>query len=189
MLYRSISILKVTTIFTCGGLFVLLAQFALSQSVLSKQSGWQTIEEFQQLVDNVWVAQNDESTQKSKEMLIRHWLAHGRRDAAAVVDELTDDYVYYNVTDDGPQLMVSGKEKVRELMGDYYTSTAMEGYLGYRLIPLGIAGNIALQIETEAYELDDGTRKDVQILGILELEDGKQKRFWSFPLKTLVETP
>ena len=188
MTERSMANLKAAGLLACGVLLGWAAQTSFSQSGVAQQDEWQTAQRYQQLVDAAWIAQNDQTTQITKAMLVRTWLAHASQDPQAAVAELADDYAWYRISDEGPRNVVSGKEKVLAATTALYAGDALDGYLGFRAIPLAVVGNLAVQLEAEAYQLAEG-RKDVQMLTIYEMKDGKHRRLWSFVPETFADVP
>lgn len=180
--------IKASVLLACGALLGWSAQILVPQSAVAQQNEWQTVQDYQRLVDTAWIAANDERTRITKALLVRTWVAHANRDPQAAVDELAEDYSWYRVSDDGPRNVVSGKSKVLAATKALYDGDALDNYLGFRAIPLAVVGNLAVQLEAEAYETADG-RKDVQMLTIYELKDGKHRRLWSFVPETFADVP
>ena len=188
MTTQRMSIFRMAGLVAGGAVLGFLAQIPVSRSAAAKQAEWQTAQEYQRLVDAAWTAQDDATTRITKAMLVRTWLAHANRDAEAAVDQLADDYAWYRISDEGPRNVVSGKEKVMAATTALYASGALDDYLGFRAIPLAVVGNLAVQLEAEAYASADG-RKDVQMLTIYEMKEGKHRRLWSFIPETFVDVP
>ena len=97
------------------------------------------------------------------------------KDLDAVAKDLTDDYSWYKIDDEGPQQMVNGKTATLELLNQFFTSDG--GWADSEVHRLGYLGNIFVQVEVDHFDSPEG-RKTVRSLNIYELKDGKRWREW-----------
>lgn len=98
------------------------------------------------------------------------------QDAAAVGPYLAEDYAWYQVNDEGPKLMVQGRDQ---------TIALLEGFFGNNdwtdsdVQRLGMLDNILVQVEIDHFGEGD-SRRTIRSLNIYEFKDGLRWREWKF---------
>lgn len=98
------------------------------------------------------------------------------QDATAVGPYLAEDYSWYQVNDEGPKLMIQGRNE---------TVALLEGFFGNNdwtesdVQRLGMLDNILVQVEIDHFGEGDNART-VRSLNIYEFKDGLRWREWKF---------
>ena len=104
--------------------------------------------------------------------------AYNRKDLAALLAGLADDYESWEVGADGPNCRARGREQVSQALSAMF---AASGYARSSVEDLRAYGNIAVALEIDTYQTAEGeqTRRS---LGVYEFRDGALRRAWSFPV-------
>lgn len=100
-----------------------------------------------------------------------------RRDIDGAIANLDDDYVLYDVRDDGPQVRMRGKSSVREILGQFFELNT--SWVGSEVERLTLMDNILVQVEYDTFQSADGVTT-VPTLVVFEHRDGKRWREWRF---------
>jgi hypothetical protein len=105
--------------------------------------------------------------------------AFNRKDVTAMVADLSDDYQWFRVTDEGAVKGAAGKVEVAERMAAFFKSVP---YLGSTIDRVMVIGNYVVAEEKDSFQSPAGPKTQVT-LGVYEIADGKLKRAWAFPVK------
>lgn len=100
-----------------------------------------------------------------------------KRDIDGAIAGLDEDYVLYDIRDDGAQPRMRGRENVRAILGQFFELN--ESWVGSEVERLTLMDNILVQVEYDSYRADDGV-KTVPTLVVFEHRDGKRWREWRF---------
>jgi hypothetical protein len=98
------------------------------------------------------------------------------QDATAVAPYLAEDYRWYQVQAEGPQLMVQGRDATVALLQGFF---GQNDWSDSDVQRLGMLDNILVQVEIDHF----GTGKDrrtIRSLNIYEFRDGMRWREWKF---------
>lgn len=99
------------------------------------------------------------------------------RDLEGSIAALDDDYVLYDVTEQGAVPRMQGKENVRRILGGFFADS--EAWLDSEVDKWGLIDNLLVQVEYDTYQTDAGPRR-VPTLVVFEHRDGKRWREWRF---------
>jgi hypothetical protein len=99
------------------------------------------------------------------------------RDLDGAIENLDEDYVLYDIREDGAQARMRGKESVRAILGEFFTSNT--SWVDSEVERLTLIENILVQVEYDTYETPEGVRT-VPTLVVFEHRDGKRWREWRF---------
>ena len=102
--------------------------------------------------------------------------AFANQDAAAVGPYLAEDYSWYHITEAGPVMMISGRQKTVELLQTFFQDDSWRESEVHRL---GMLDNILVQVEIDTLQTDSGPEVRRSIT-IYEFRDGKRWREWKF---------
>ena len=103
--------------------------------------------------------------------------AFNERDVARLVENVTDDFIWFSITSDTLMIEVAGKENFRTSMEAYYESrppieSLIESYT--------IDGNRISFKEVVSHDDENGIKVSSSAMGIYEMRDGKIYRAWYF---------
>ena len=90
---------------------------------------------------------------------------------------LDDDFTMYEITDEGAEEMVRGIEQVRAALSGVFGSGT---WLGANVYKWGLTDNTLVQIEEDFYRTEDGGKRSVKSLVVVEYRDGRRWREWRF---------
>ena len=93
---------------------------------------------------------------------------------------LDDDFTMYEITDEGAEEMVRGIEQVRAALSGVFGSGT---WLGANVYKWGLTDNTLVQIEEDFYRTEDGGKRSVKSLVVVEYRDGRRWREWRFKPK------
>lgn len=99
------------------------------------------------------------------------------RDAARLGDSVTEDFTWYRVTPEGPQLAVQGRDNTVKLLQQFFTQDAPGGFES-QVYRLGMVGNILIQVEVDRYESKTEGKVEKTSLELYEFKDGRRFREW-----------
>ncbi|MDJ0928523.1 MAG: hypothetical protein QNJ73_12870 [Gammaproteobacteria bacterium] len=99
------------------------------------------------------------------------------RDLEGSIENIDDDYVLYDIRDDGPVPRMQGKENVRRILGAFFS--ASDAWVDSRVDKWGLLDNILVQVEYDTYSDGAGTRT-IPTLVVFEHRDGKRWREWRY---------
>ncbi len=99
------------------------------------------------------------------------------RDIDGSIANLDDDYVLYDVTEQGAMPRMQGKENVRKILGSFFDNS--DAWLDSDVDKWGLISNLLVQVEYDTFKTDSGPRT-VPTLVVFEHRDGKRWREWRF---------
>jgi len=100
-----------------------------------------------------------------------------RRDLEGSIENLDEDYVLYDIKDEGPVPRMRGKENVRKILGQFFASDT--SWVDSEVDKWGLLDNILVQVEYDSFESEDGVQV-IPTLVVFEHRDGKRWREWRF---------
>lgn len=107
--------------------------------------------------------------------------AFTRKDVTAMTADLTDDYAWFRIIDDGSAVKsASGKAEVAERMSAFFKAVP---YAGSAVDRTMVVGNYIVAEEKDSFDTPQG-RKTQITLGVYEFKDGKISKAWAFPVKS-----
>ncbi|HJP39443.1 MAG TPA: hypothetical protein QF499_09995 [Gammaproteobacteria bacterium] len=98
------------------------------------------------------------------------------REVEGAIANLDDDYVLYDIKEEGAIARLRGKETVRQALGMIFQSDV---WIESDVTRLALVDNTLVQIEHDTFKTDDGT-KTVSTLVVFEHRNGKRWREWRF---------
>ena len=103
--------------------------------------------------------------------------AFNERDVARLVENVTDDFIWFSITSDTLMIEVAGKENFRTSMEAYYQSrppieSLIESYT--------IDGNRISFKEVVSHDDESGLKVSSSAMGIYQMRAGKIYRAWYF---------
>ena len=99
------------------------------------------------------------------------------RDLEGAIANLDEDYVLYDIKDEGPVARMHGKEQVEAILGQFFaTDTA---WVDSEVDKWGLLDNILVQVEYDDFETEEGVQT-IPTLVVFEHRDGKRWREWRF---------
>lgn len=101
-----------------------------------------------------------------------------KRDVAAAGASLTEDFTWYRVTEQGPELMVKGRAATEERLKAFFASPAWTD-TGSEVHRLGMVGNTLVQVEIDTLNMGQGPVRQTS-LHVYEFKDGKRWREFAF---------
>ena len=99
------------------------------------------------------------------------------RNIEGAILSLADDFVMYEVTDEGAEERVRSIEQVRRAVGGVFGAGT---WLGANVYKWGLTGNTLVQIEEDFFRTEDGGTRSIKTLVVFEHRDGKRWREWRF---------
>ena len=99
-----------------------------------------------------------------------------RREVEGSIANLDEDYVLFDIKDEGAVERVRGVEAVRAALGMMFQSDV---WIDSEVTRLVLVDNTLVQIEHDTFKTDDG-QKTVSTLVVFEHRDGKRWREWRF---------
>lgn len=99
------------------------------------------------------------------------------RDLEGSIAALDEDYVLYDVTEQGAMPRMQGKENVRKILGGFFDNS--DAWLDSEVDKWGLLNNLLVQVEYDTYQTDAGPRT-VPTLVVFEHRNGKRWREWRF---------
>ena len=118
-----------------------------------------------------------QSGSRYAEIIQRSERAFMQRDTEGAIQDMAEDYVLYDIKDDGPVERLRGKETVRKILPMILTS---DKWLGSDVDRLALLDNTLVQVEHDRYKEEDGSERVVSTLVVFEHRDGKRWREWRF---------
>ena len=100
-----------------------------------------------------------------------------KRDLEGAIAALDDDYVLYDIRDDGPSVRMRGRDNVRTLLGKFFENNT--SWVDSEVERLALMDNILVQVEYDAFQTTDGV-KTIPTLVVFEHRNGKRWREWRF---------
>ncbi len=115
---------------------------------------------------------------KYEELFLQSSRAYDDKDYDRMMSFVSDDYEYYGITDEGPQLRAKGKEQA---MAGLQMVLESDTYVKGEVEFLKTFGNVVVALEKDQFREGDKvvTRST---LGIYEYQGDKLTRAFSFPL-------
>ena len=104
------------------------------------------------------------------------------RDVEGAILSLDEDFVMYEVTEEGVEERVRGIEQVRQAVGGTFGTGK---WLGANVYKWGLTDNTLVQIEEDFFSTDDGGRRSIKTLVVFEHRNGKRWREWRFKPKDM----
>jgi ketosteroid isomerase-like protein len=101
-----------------------------------------------------------------------------RRDVAAAGASLTEDFSWYRVTEQGPELAVQGRGATMERLQAFFASPAWSDR-NSEVHRLGMVGNTLVQVEIDTLNMGKGPVRQTS-LHVYEFRDGKRWREFAF---------
>lgn len=111
------------------------------------------------------------------EVIAKSEAAFNQMDIEGAIQGLDDDFVMYEITDQGAEERVRGIEHVRQAVGGIFDSGK---WLGANVYKWGLTDNTLVQIEEDFFETADGGKRSIKTLVVFEHRDGKRWREWRF---------
>jgi hypothetical protein len=99
-----------------------------------------------------------------------------KREVEGATASLDDDYVLYDIKEEGAVERLRGKETVRQALGMIFQSDV---WIESDVTRLALVDNTLVQIEHDTFKTDEGT-KLVSTLVVFEHRNGKRWREWRF---------
>ncbi len=103
------------------------------------------------------------------------------RDLEGSIANLDEDYVLYDIRDEGAVPRMQGRENVRKILGAFFS--ASDAWLDSSVDKLALLENLLVQVEYDTYKTDEG-EKTVPTLVVFEHRNGKRWREWRFKPRT-----
>lgn len=100
-----------------------------------------------------------------------------KRDIDGAIAGLDEDYVLYDVLDDGAQARMRGRDNVRAILGKFFEQNT--SWVDSEVERLTLMDNILVQVEYDSYQTPEGV-KTVPTLVVFEHRDGRRWREWRF---------
>ncbi len=116
--------------------------------------------------------------QDCEEIFLKSSQAYRDRDVEKALTFVADDYTYYRITENGPEILARGKEEVRRNLSAVFSNPS---YKRGKAVFTKSFGHIVIALENDTFE-KDGREMTLSNLGIYEYKDGKLFRAWSFPV-------
>jgi len=99
-----------------------------------------------------------------------------QREVEGSIENLDEDYVLFDIRDEGAVERVRGIEAVRAALGMMFESDV---WIDSEVTRLSLVDNTLVQIEHDTFKTDDG-QKTVSTLVVFEHRNGKRWREWRF---------
>lgn len=99
-------------------------------------------------------------------------------DPVRLGDSITEDFTWYRVMPDGPQLAVQGRENTVKLLSQFFNQIP-DGFQS-KVYRLGMVGNILIQVEVDKYASQSEGKVEKTSVEIYEFRDGRRFREWRF---------
>lgn len=99
------------------------------------------------------------------------------RDSVKLGDSITEDFTWYRVGPEGPQLAVQGRENTIKLLQQFFTQDAPNGFES-KVYRLGMVGNILIQVEVDKYVSKTEGPVEKTSVELYEFKDGRRFREW-----------
>ncbi len=100
-----------------------------------------------------------------------------QRDIEGAIANLDEDYVLYDIREDGAQARMRGKENVRAILGQFFELN--KSWVDSEVERLTLIDNILVQVEYDSFQTPEGI-KTVPTLVVFEHRNGKRWREWRF---------
>ena len=100
-----------------------------------------------------------------------------KRDLQGSIENLDQDYVLYDIKDDGPVARMRGRDQVEQILGQFFSSD--QSWVDSTVDKWGLLDNILVQVEYDDFETDQGVQT-IPTLVVFEHRDGKRWREWRF---------
>ncbi|WP_446830738.1 hypothetical protein [Candidatus Foliamicus sp.] len=105
-----------------------------------------------------------------------------RKDLEATRSHMTEDFATYELHhEDGPRLLVQGREESIAAMQGFFESGFGSLWQGADVDRVGSIGDTMIQIERDHYQFDDGPRT-ISTLVLIQYRNGKRWREWRLRL-------
>ena len=111
------------------------------------------------------------------EVIARSEAAFNQMDIEGALQGLDEDFVMYEITEEGAEERVRGIDNVRQAVGGVF---ATGKWLGANVYKWGLTDNTLVQIEEDFFETEDGGKRSIKTLVVFEHRDGKRWREWRF---------
>ena len=115
-----------------------------------------------------------------REVIASSEAAFMRRDIDGAIANLDEDYVLYDIRDEGAVARMRGKAAVEKILGGFFESNT--SWVGSEVERLTLIDNILVQIEHDTFETDQGLRT-IPTLVVFEHRNGQRWREWRFSPK------
>ncbi len=115
-----------------------------------------------------------------REIIATSEAAFLRRDIDGAIESLDEDYVLYDITDEGARERMRGKAMVRKILGGFFEHNT--SWVDSEVERLTLINNMLVQVEYDTFETETGTTV-VPTLVVFEHRNGKRWREWRFPPK------
>ena len=76
------------------------------------------------------------------------------RDLEGSIENLDEDYVLYDITEEGAAPRMRGRENVRKILGSFFSASDM--WLDSEVDKWGLLDNLLVQVEYDTYKTDEG---------------------------------
>ena len=105
-----------------------------------------------------------------------------RKDMEATRAHMTEDFATYELHhEDGPKLLVKGREESIAAMQSFFEGGFGSLWQGADVDRVGSIGDTMVQIEHDHYNFDDGPRT-ISTFVVIQYKDGKRWREWRLRL-------
>ena len=102
-----------------------------------------------------------------------------RRDIDAIVESMTSDFVWYNVTSDSTAPEVTGRDALRDFVTRYFARVPDARSEGADFISSGAF----VSFRETARWTDAAGKHEQETIAVYEVSDGKIKRAWYYPFE------
>jgi hypothetical protein len=113
-----------------------------------------------------------------KKVYLASTRAYQARDIDAMMEQVTDDFSWFNIVPSGTMQVASSKEQARQGMTMLFDNIDyVQGHVDFAKQ----FGDILVTVETDTIR-KEGAEVQSQRLSVYECTDGKLHRCWSFPI-------
>lgn len=107
----------------------------------------------------------------------RQFAAFNAQDVDAMTDNVTQDFVWYDVDEGNAKVQVSGRNSFGQQMRDYYSGSPK---FESKAMSMMTHGDYVTVMERISYETSKGEMTQ-ESLSVYRIRDGKIARVWYFP--------
>ncbi len=100
-----------------------------------------------------------------------------KREIEGAIENLDEDYVLFDIKDEGAVARMRGKENVRQILGGFFEMDT--SWTDSRVERYGLIHNILVQVEHDTF-VKDGVETTIPSLIVFEHRNGKRWREWRF---------
>lgn len=112
-----------------------------------------------------------------REIIAKSEAAFMKREIDGAIENLDEDYVLYQVGEEGAEERMRGKAMVRQILGGFFEQNT--SWVDSEVERLTLIENMLVQIEYDKFKTEAGV-KTIPTLVVFEHRDGKRWREWRF---------